>query len=404
MAHYRFEVKQPGGQMTSGVLSASSMSEASEILRRQGHTILALGPTAAPKKSAGVSLAFLNAPSLKDVLNFTNQLAVMIKAGISLRAAIEAIGDQCANPRFKEMLDSVRKDLEGGKQLSDALARFPKTFSAMYLNMVRASELSGSFGKMLDRIAAYLNQQMETRSMVRSAMIYPAIIGTMAIVTTTFLLTYVLPKFVSIFEGKEAALPAPTKFLLGLSAFMVGYWWLLLGLLGAGIWGFLLLVRTPAGRLWWDTIKLKTPIFRRMFRALYISRGLHTMGVLVNSGVPMLDVIAITAQISGNAIYRNMWMQVYHSVKQGKKIAVPLLRANMLPKSVSQMIASGEESGRLGEVLDDVSGYYSKELRTIIKNVTALIEPLMIVMMGLVVGFIAMSIVLPIFKLSSLVK
>ena len=143
---------------------------------------------------------------------------------------------------------------------------------------------------------------------------------------------------------------------------------------------------------------------RKMFRALYISRGLHTMGVLVNAGVPMLDVIAITAQISGNALYRNMWMQVYSSVKQGKKIAVPLLRSNMLPRSVSQMIASGEESGRLGEVLDDVSGYYARELRTIIKNVTALIEPLMIVAMGAVVGFIAMSIVLPIFKLSSLVK
>ncbi|MDD4889695.1 MAG: type II secretion system F family protein [Phycisphaerae bacterium] len=404
MGHYRFEVKQAGGQVASGVLAASSMAEAGEILRRQGNVILALSPSTTAKKSGGLQLSFLGAPSLKDVLNFTSQMAVMIKAGISLRAAIEGIAEQCQNPRFKDMLDSVRKDLEGGKQLSDALARFPKTFTPLYVNMVRASEMSGSFGKMLDRIVNYLAQQMETRSMVRSAMIYPAIIGIMAVVTTTFLLTYVLPKFVTIFEGKEAALPMPTKFLLATSAILVGYWWLILGVLGAAIWAFLLLIRTPNGRLWFDAVKLKTPIFRKMFRAMYISRGLHTMGVLVNSGVPMLDVIAITAQISGNALYRTMWMQVYNSVKQGKKIAVPLLKGNMLPRSVAQMIAAGEESGRLGEVLDDVSGYYSKELRAIIKNVTALIEPLMIVMMGLVVGFIAMSIVLPIFKLSSLVK
>ncbi len=404
MGHYRFEVRQPGGNVSSGVLTAGSMTEASEVLRRQGAIILNLAPAQLQKKSAGLQLSFFSAPSLKDVLNFTNQLAVMIKAGISLRAAIENIAEQCANPRFREILDSVRRDLEGGKQLSDALARYPKTFGALYVNMVRASELSGSFGHMLDRISSYLSQQLETRSMVRGAMIYPIIIAVMAVGTTVFLLTYVLPKFVTIFEGKEAALPAPTKILLALSGFMVGYWWLLLGMLGATVWGFLLLIRTQGGRQWWDGVKLRVPLLRKMFRALYISRSLHTMGVLVNSGVPMLDVIAITAQISGNIHYRGMWMQVYGSVKQGKKIAVPLLRASMLPRSVATMIASGEESGRLGEVLDDVSEYYGKELRAVIKNVTAMIEPLMIVAMGLVVGFIAMSIVLPIFKLSSLVR
>ena len=173
MAHYRFEVKQAGGQVATGTLSAGTMAEAGELLRRQGHVILALAPYAAQKKTGGFSLAFLTGPSLKDVLAFTNQLAVMIKAGISLRAAIEGIGEQTTNPKFKDVLDSIKRDLEGGKQLSDALARFPKTFSVLYVNMVRASELSGSFGKMLDRIANYLNQQMETRSMVRSAMIYP---------------------------------------------------------------------------------------------------------------------------------------------------------------------------------------------------------------------------------------
>ncbi len=407
MPHYQFEVRQPGGQVSSGTMAAGSIGEASEMLRRQGAAILALRPAhgaVGKKKSSLLTLQIGGNPKLRDVLDFTSQLAVMIKAGISLRAAIEAIAEQTKNEKFKEILNSVRRDVESGKPLSDALAKYPKVFSTLYLNMVRASELSGSFGSMLDRIGAYLTQQMETRSMVRGAMIYPCIIAFMAISTTIFLLTYVLPKFVAIFEGKEAALPGPTKFLLAISSFMVNYWWLILLVLGASIWGFLLAIRTPNGRRIWDGFKLRVPIIRRMLRALYISRSLHTMGVLVNAGVPVLDVIAITGQISGNVHYRSMWMQVYTSVKQGKKISAPLLKSSLMPRSVVQMIASGEESGRLGEVLDDVSEYFTKELRAVIKNVTAMIEPAMIVMMGLIVGFIAMSIVLPIFKLSSLVK
>jgi type IV pilus assembly protein PilC len=192
--------------------------------------------------------------------------------------------------------------------------------------------------------------------------------------------------------------------LLALSAFMVSYWYILLCAAIGGIWGFVLLIRTDWGRLWFDKVKLTVPLVRKLFRALYISRGLHTMGQLINAGVPMLDTIAITAEISGNTLYRRMWRAVYSAVKQGKKISAPLQRSPLLPRSVVQMISAGEESGKLGEVLDEVSDYYSRELKAVIKGVTAMIEPLMIVAMGSVVGFIAMSIILPIFKLSQLVK
>jgi type IV pilus assembly protein PilC len=235
-------------------------------------------------------------------------------------------------------------------------------------------------------------------------MIYPGIIGTMAVSTTIFLLTFVLPRFMVIFKGKEAALPAPTKMLLALSDFMVNYWYILLFGVGAGIWGFVLMIRTDWGRVWWDKAKLSVPLFKKLFRALYISRGLHTMGELINAGVPMLDTIAITSEISGNVLYKRMWRAVYTAVKQGKKISAPLQKSPLLPRSVVQMISAGEESGKLGEVLDEVSDFYSRELKAVIKGVTAMIEPLMIVLMGSVVGFIAMSIILPIFKLSSLVK
>jgi type IV pilus assembly protein PilC len=328
----------------------------------------------------------------------------MIRAGISIRAAIEGIADQVENPKFKTMLVQMKKDVESGKQFSDALMRYPKVFSPLYINMVKASELSGGFSKMLDKIAGYLSQQIETSSMVKGAMIYPGIIGTMAIGTTVFLLTFVLPRFMVIFKGKEAALPAPTKLLLALSTFMTSYWYILLALVVAGVWGFVLMLRTDWGRLWWDKTKLAVPLFKKLFRALYISRSLHTMGQLINAGVPMLDTISITAEISGNMLYRRMWRAVYSAVKQGKKISAPLNKSPLLPRSVIQMISAGEESGKLGEVLDEVSDHYSKELKAVIKGVTAMIEPLMIVLMGSIVGFIAMSIILPIFKLSSLVK
>ena len=226
----------------------------------------------------------------------------------------------------------------------------------------------------------------------------------MAVSTTVFLLTFVLPRFMVIFKGKEAALPAPTKFLLALSGFMINYWYVILFGIIAGVWGFILMIQTDWGRIWWDKVKLSLPLFKKMFRALYISRSLHTMGQLINAGVPMLDTIAITADISGNTLYKRLWRSVYAAVKQGKKISAPLQKNPLLPKSVVQMISAGEESGKLGEVLDEVSSFYAKELKLVIKSVTAMIEPLMIVIMGGMVGFIAMSIILPIFKLSQLVK
>ncbi len=405
MPSYRYESKSPAGKVTSGVLSAANLAAASKQLRDRGEYILALAPVDDAKKKKGAfSINVSFGPSAKDVHNFTSQLAVMIRAGISIRAAIEGIADQVENPKFKSMLQQMKKDVEAGKQFSDALLRYPKVFSPLYINMVKASELSGGFSKMLDRIAVYLAQQIETVSMVRGAMIYPGIIGTMAVGTTIFLLTFVLPRFMLIFKGKEAALPLPTKLLLALSNFMVNYWYILLAAAIAGVWGIVLLLRTDQGRLWFDKSKLTIPLFKKLFRALYISRSLHTMGQLINAGVPMLDTIAITAEISGNTLYRRMWRAVYSSVKQGKKISQPLTKSTLLPRSVVQMISAGEESGKLGEVLDEVSDFYSRELKAVIKSVTAMIEPLMICVMGGLVGFIAMSIILPIFKLSQLVK
>ena len=343
-------------------------------------------------------------PSKKDVLNFTNQLSIMIKAGISINEALESIASQTVNIKFKQIISGINHDIKAGQSFSEAISKHQDVFSNLYVNMIAAAEVSGSLSLMLSKLAGYLDQEAETRSQVRSAMIYPVIIATMAVVVTIFLLTFVLPRFTAIFEGKEHLLPAPTKMIMAASAFLRGYWFLLLLAVPMAFWGLWHFVKTSVGRFWWDKAKLKIPLSRQLCRSLYITRGLHTMGVLTNAGVPILDTILITSQVCGNVHYRQMWRNVHNSVRQGHKIAHSLTNCSLLPSSVVQMIQSGESSGRLSEVLTDVSSFYARQLKAVIKNVTSMIEPIMIVLMGVMVGFIAMSIILPIFKMSSLVS
>jgi type II secretory pathway component PulF len=343
-------------------------------------------------------------PSRKDILHFTSQLAVMIRAGISLQDALEGIGSQCENMKFKAVLRDLKMRIEEGNSFSQALAEHPQVFNNLYINMVAAAEASGSLSDMLQKLAEYLDQEAETRSQVKSAMVYPVIIAVMAIAVTVFLLCFVLPRFTTIFRGKEDLLPTPTKVLMASSAFLRHWWYVLVPAIGAALWGFYFFINTTVGRAWWDRVKLVLPLIRTLCRSLYITRGLHTMGVLTRAGVPILNTISITAHISGNVLYKEMWLNVYEEVRQGKKIAAALARSSLMPNSVVQMIRSGEDSGNMADVLRDISAFYGRELKAVIKAVTSMIEPIMIVCMGCLVGFIAMSIILPIFKMSNLVS
>lgn len=404
MPNFKYEIQDAAGSVTSGVLQAPNAMEAASLLRGRGGYVLNVAPVGADWAGRLRGFRLEAGPGLKDVYSFTNQLAVMVRAGINIRSAISNVAEQVENTRFRAILMQIKDDVESGQPLSDALGRHPKVFSPLYVNMVRASELAGSLGTMLERISTYLQQQMETRSMVRGAMIYPVIILVMAITTTIFMLAFVLPRFAELFAGKEHLLPLPTKVLMAMSLCVRTYWYYMLAGTAAAVVGCLYAIRTPAGKLHWDRLKLRLPLFRKMFRALYITRSLHTMGELVNAGVPMLETIDITARVAGNSLYRRMWETVHTAVKEGRKIAYPLERQTLLPRSVVQMISAGEESGKLGKVMRDVAEFYANELRNTIKAVTAMIEPMMIVAMGGVVGFIAASIILPIFKMSSLIE
>ncbi len=408
MPTYRYELQQENGELLVGQIAAQSASGAAGAIQQRGGRVIRLVPLNTTQsgvlRKIWAILNTGNGPSKRDILDFTTQLAVMVRAGISLRVSIDGISKHVENDKLKEILTAIREDLEAGCTFSDAIAKYPKLFSPLYVNMVRASELSGSFGHMLDRIAKIIARQIETKKLIVGASIYPAVIGGLATVVTIFLLTFVLPRFAGVFAGKEAILPWPTKFLMGLSAWMELYWWtvpIAIAFLSAGV---VLLSRTVRGRSVLDSLKLKFPVVRKMLRALYITRSLQTLGELVNAGVPMINALEVTGNISGNKHYYALWGDVGEGVKEGKRINEVLDGTKLLPMPVVQMIAAGEESGKLGDVLEEISEYYDRVLRDAVKTFTSLLEPAMIIIMGVIVGFIAMAIILPIFKMSAVVS
>ena len=408
MPTYRYELQQEAGDLMVGQLIAESAAGAAEALRDRGGRIVRLVPFQTNEITMlGRVWKILNAgngPSKRDILDFTTQLAVMVRAGISLRAAIDGIAANTDHKPFRSMLLSIKDDIEAGCTFSDAIAQYPKLFSPLYINMVRASELSGSFGHMLDRIAKIITRQIETRKMILGASIYAVVIGGLATVVTIFLLTFVLPRFAGVFAGKEDVLPWPTIFLMGLSEWMVLYWWLVPIAMTIIVIGIVIGGRIERGAKIIDLLKLKFPVLRQMLRALYINRSLQTLGELINAGVPMLSALEVTGDICGNQYYKKLWYDVRQGVREGSRIAETVGDTKLLPKPVIQMVGAGEESGRLGDVLQEIAEYYDRVLQDAVKTFTSLLEPAMIIFMGGIVGFIAMAIILPIFKMSSVVS
>ncbi len=324
----------------------------------------------------------------------------MVDTGITLSTALAGIVDQEPNPTLRRVLKDLKEEVEGGQDFSTALARYPKHFDKTYVSLVKASEATGSLGPMLDRIATYLRKEMETRSKVRAAMAYPTVMMVVATGVTIFLLTYILPKFTPLFKSKGAKLPKPTLMMMALSDAMLHYWYLwLLGAVALVV-GFLYGRRTEPGRKVLDWLKINTPIVGPMFRKVTISRSIRTLGTMLASGVPVMEAIRLAGAVSSNYYYEQLWTKVLDEVTGGKRICEVLHGNPLFPRVLVQMIAAGEDTGKLDVVLEKVSTYYDGEVETSLKATTSLIEPIMISVMGVVVGTIGLALMLPIFSLS----
>jgi len=391
--NYQYTVRDQFGNTQEGKLEAASSEAAEKQLRADGYQVLDLA------EADGEGL-FPRRISKNELIYTTNQLAIMVDTGITLSTALGGIMQQEPNPTLRKILGELKSAVENGEDFSAALSRYPRIFDKTYVSLVKASEATGALGTMLERIGGYLRKELETRGKVRAAMAYPAVMMVLASAVTIFLLTYILPKFTPLFASRGTKLPAPTVAMMALSDNMLHYWYAWLGL-GANLAaGFIFGRRTDAGRKILDWIKINLPVCGVMFRKVIISRSIRTLGTMLASGVSMLDAIRLAGEVSGNYYYEQLWNQVLGEVTTGKRICDVLYASPLFPRVLVQMISCGEETGKLDKVLERVSTYYDQEVETSVKGATAMIEPIMITVMGAVVGTIGLALLLPIFSLS----
>jgi type IV pilus assembly protein PilC len=391
---FDYEARDPLGHTVQGMVEAGSVEEATQQLNRDGLSVLSI------EQAGEVSTLLARRVTKKEIVYTTTQLAVMVETGITLSTAIQGIIDQEKNPTLKRVLKDLKSRVESGEEFSKALARHPKLFNQTYVSLIKASEATGTLGEMLDRVAIYLRKEVEARSKIRAAMAYPAVMMVVAVGVTIFLLTYVLPKFAPLFNSKKIKLPTSTVFMMTASECLIGYWYLWLLAVIALVLGFIFGRRTEPGKKAWDWFKINAPLVGSLNRKTTISRSVRTLGAMVQSGVPMLESIQLTADVAGNYYYERIWLEVLKEVTSGKRICDVLVGNPLFPPTLVQMISSGEETGKLDMVLQRVSNYYDQEVDAAIKTTTSMIEPIMITVMGVIVGGIAMSLLLPIFQLS----
>lgn len=355
------------------------------------------------KKAASVSVGRKKLKP-KTIVVFSRQFATMIDSGIPILRCLDILSGQAKDPLMKETLEAVTNDVKSGMALNEALQKHPAVFSKLYVNMIRAAEVGGILDQILDRLAGFLEYEAEIKGKIKSAMMYPVLVLIFSILMLFILFSFVLPKFKEIFTGMDVELPPVTAAMFNFGDFMQASWWIILLVVG-GIWfGIKQWYKTPDGRYKLDYMKLKMPIVGELALKMSIARFTRTFGTLINSGVPMLRSLEIVGETMNNAVLTNAIDQTRASIREGQKLSDPLAKSNLFPSMVTTMIDVGEESGRLSEMLVKVGDFYDSEVEATVKGLTSMIEPALIMFMGGIVGFIAISVMTPIFKLVNSVK
>lgn len=394
MPIYEYEAKSNTGQVLNGKMDVVDENAVVESLRKMGYF-----PTKIKKFSKGlnIDLGELKKVKIKDISIFCRQFSTIITSGISIMRGLEIVKQQTENPKLKSTLEAVLDDVQRGVGLSDAMERHD-AFPRMLINMVEIGEASGTLDKIMDRMAIYYEKEYKLSQRVKQALTYPIVLGCVSILVVVFLVTTVIPSFVNML-GDKSALPLPTKIVMGLSNFMVTKWYLLvLGIIGI-VGGVIAYKNSDSGRLQLDGILLKLPIYGKIYKKIITSRFARTFGILMGSGVPLIQSFSICSNVVGNAVIKELLDSTSDAVKKGAGIGDTLATKGVFPLMLTQMIKIGEESGTLDEVLEKTSDFYDTEVDTASTQLTTMIEPVIIVALGLVVGFIIISIMLPMFSM-----
>ena len=401
MATFTYVGRTKSGAVKKGELTAKSKDEAVTQLSKQNVVVTSLEEKAG---KGGINLSFGSGLTDKDLVVFTRQFGTMINAGLPLVQCLEILSTQSENKVLRETVGEVKGQVEAGSTFSDALRRYPKVFDELYVNMVHAGEVGGLLDTILTRLAKHIEKAMKLKGQIKSAMIYPsAIIGVAAIVITV-LMIWVIPIFAKMFEelsSGKMGLPGPTQLVIDMSNAFQSYWYVMLGLIVASVMAVKKYYATPSGRMAIDKLLLKAPIVGDLIRKASVAKFTRTLGTLLSSGVPLLDGLSICAKTSGNKVIEEALLNARISISGGKTIAEPLTQSQVFPKMVTHMVAVGESTGALDAMLGKIADFYEDEVDQAVASLTSLLEPMMMVFLGVVIGFIVVAMYLPIFKMAS---
>jgi len=407
MPTYSYKATDPAGKLINGTLEAAEEKGAAAGLQGMGYIPIKI--SLIERRRIGLDLdlqksvfSLFKRVSTKDVAVFTQDLSTLLEAGLPVDRALSILIDVAENDRFKDVIRDILKNVQGGSYLSDALAKHPGAFSSFYVNMVRAGESGGVLEAVLRRLGAFLESSQDFKDYLKSAMVYPVFLVLAGGISIIILLTFVIPKFSVIFSDMGQAIPLTTRFLLGISAALKTWWPVILG--GLGVICFLMrrYTGTPAGSLKLDRYKLNFPVAGGLIRKIEVARFARTLGTLMQSGVPILRALNLVKDIIGNQVIAGSMGKIYSSVKEGERLSRHLEEMDMFPSLAIQMITVGEETGRLAEMLLRVAENYEKAARNTVRRLVSLLEPAMILCMGVVVGFIVISMLMAVFSMNEM--
>jgi len=398
MPQFTYTARAVNGDLKTATLEAPNRDDVMKQLRQQRLNVVKIDEgTAVKKKRAGRI-------KMRDIVIFTRQFSTMINAGLPLVQALDILAQQSENPALKDITRQVVFDVESGNTVADALRKQPRAFSELYVNMVAAGEAGGILDTILMRLAVFMEKNDALIRKVKGAMIYPSVIMSVAVIAITVLLVFVIPTFADMFQSANIALPLPTRIVIAMSGFLKHFWWMIIGAAGATFYAVKQYYATSDGKLNIDRTLLKLPVLGDVLRKSSVSRFTRTLGTLISSGVSILDGLEITAKTAGNRVVQDAIMESRASIAGGETIAAPLKKSQVFPPMVISMIAVGEQTGGLDEMLSKIADFYDEEVDAAVSGLLALMEPVMIVFLGIVVGGMVVAMYLPIFDMVNAVQ
>ena len=399
MPNFSYRTQTDTGEIAEGIVQAASSDVAAEILTDRGSTVLSLEELQPSLFQS--SLKIFNRIKTKDLVIFSRQLSVIVSATIPLVQGLKILVSQTESPLLKSVISEVGDDVEGGAKLSAALSQHPEAFSQFYISIIQSGETSGKLDEVLNYLADQQEKDYDLTAKIKGAMIYPAFILSGLLIVGALMMIVVIPELTSILAETGTELPFSTKLLIAVSNFLTSYWWLLvLGIAGV-VAGTRVFVRTEQGRLSWDTLKIKLPIFGPLFKKIALGRFARSLNTLLTGGVPLARSLLIVSEVTGNAVYKRLILRTIEEVENGNSIAAAFSESTEMPLMVSQMLALGERTGRIDEILEKLANFYGREVDNTVTNLVTLIEPMVMLLMGVAVGLLVAAIILPLYSLAS---